>query len=502
MQKYDTFKMTLPNDASYLPIVQACVRELAKKFGFNPDDIYKIELGLEETFMNVIEHAFEKGEESTFDIICRRIPKGMEIIVKEQGLPFDVNRLPRYTQATDIDQVPTSGLGTYLTKELLDEVSFRNLGSKGKETRLVKYLKSANIAEYETASGIEDEKKAPETPALISEKIEYTVRLMRPEDAIEISKGAYRSHGYTFFDDSIYYPEQITHLNETGKMISAVAVTQDNVFMGHGALIYPYVGAKIAEFNFFFVNPEYRGQACMGRINDHLFAVEKKHELSGVYGFAVTNHVFTQKTMVKFGFVDCGIALATSPATWLFKGIEGDMSQRISVTVGFRYMKKPETLTLYPPARHLEIIAKIYGWMNVEHQYRSPAPAELVFKEDHSAIETVVHTSEGCAEVLISAYGAQVLKELKAIVRDLCLRQVSSIILSVSLENPLTCFLVPEFEKMGFFFSGLLPHSMFGDVLVLQYLNNVALDYEKLKIHTNRGWELLAYIKSCDPNIQ
>ena len=114
MKKHDTFKMTVPNDVSYLPIVQLCVREVSKKFGFDDSDIYKIELGLEETFMNVIEHAFEKGEENAFDIICKRIPRGIDIIVKEQGIPFDPNRLPHYTLATDIDTASASGLGIYL----------------------------------------------------------------------------------------------------------------------------------------------------------------------------------------------------------------------------------------------------------------------------------------------------------------------------------------------------------------------------------------------------
>ncbi|MBF0530354.1 MAG: ATP-binding protein, partial [Deltaproteobacteria bacterium] len=148
MKKYDTFKMTIPNDVSYLPVVQLCVREISKKFGFDDSDIFEIELGLEETFMNVIEHGFEKGEENTFDIICQRTPKGIKIIVKDQGMPFDPDRVPQYTPATDLEGASASGLGTHLIRKAFDEVSFHNLGSKGKETHLVKYRKSANIAGY------------------------------------------------------------------------------------------------------------------------------------------------------------------------------------------------------------------------------------------------------------------------------------------------------------------------------------------------------------------
>jgi hypothetical protein len=48
--------------------------------------------------------------------------------------------------------------------------------------------------------------------------------------------------GYSFFDDHIYYPERLVELNRSGELISAVAVTEDNVFMGHAGLLYQNPG--------------------------------------------------------------------------------------------------------------------------------------------------------------------------------------------------------------------------------------------------------------------
>ena len=53
---------------------------------------------------------------------------------------------------------------------------------------------------------------------------------------------------------------------------------------------------------------------------------------------------------------------------------------------------------------------------------------------------------------------------------------------------------------MGFFISGILPQTVVGDALLLQYLNNVSLDYDKIKIYTDHGEDILAYIKTRDPN--
>jgi len=70
----------------------------------------------------------------------------------------------------------------------------------------------------------------------------------------------------------------------------------------------------------------------------------------------------------------------------------------------------------------------------------------------------------------------------------------------LNLEDPPTFFMTAEFEKMGFFFSGILPLGSIGDALVLQYLNNVAFDYGKVVLFTDTAKEILDYILGCDPN--
>jgi len=60
--------------------------------------------------------------------------------------------------------------------------------------------------------------------------------------------------------------------------------------------------------------------------------------------------------------------------------------------------------------------------------------------------------------------------------------------------------LTEELEKLGFFFAGVLPQASVGEALVLQYLNNVQLDYSKIQAYSDMAKRLLAYIKARDPN--
>ena len=507
MKKNDVIRISLPPDLPYLRLAQMVIQEAALKIGFVGDDLYQIDLAAEEAISNVMVHAFAGQERENFDLICERAPLGMKITVKEKGLPFDPVQIPDYQPTEDIDQMSASGMGVFLMKEYMNEVYFRNLGMEGKETNLIKYLPAKSIESYlsaqerveaETAKSLEPELPSPTLP--IPEQIPYAVRRMEPSEAVEIARCAYKSHGYTFFDDHIYYPERIIELNETDEMISAVAVTEDNIFMGHSALVYPNEEARIAEFTFVFVNQEYRGHGCMKRIADFLFQCPKKIPLDGIYVYSVTNHEFTQRGMAQFDIRDCGLLLASSPETWIFKGIAAQ-NQRISVALSFKYLAVPAMMTLYPPAQHRDIVERLYTNIGARnHCFHTPDEDLRQRLPAESEIRTDVLMTENCAEIHVIGYGNNVLHEVRRTLRELCLKNVAAIQLFLDLKDPHTSFITAEFEKMGFFFAGILPMALVGEALILQYLNNVRIDYDKIALYTDEARQIRDYVREMDPH--
>ncbi|MDI9569608.1 MAG: ATP-binding protein [Pseudomonadota bacterium] len=501
----DFLKLSIPPELSYLPLIQTVVLAMARRIGFMDDQLYEIEVAVEEAVSNVVVHAFSQQEGETFEVICERVPLGMRITIREKGIPFDPRQIPDYRPAGDLETTSAAGMGVFLMKRFMDEVSFHNLGMGGKETRLVKYLPTKDVQAYLSPREREEttaaaEANAPPPGARPRERIRYTVRRMEPAEAVEIARCAYKSHGYTFFDDHIYYPERIVELNATDEMISAVAVTEDNVFMGHSALVYPGPDSRIAEFTFVFVNQEYRGQGCMKDIAEYLFTCPKKNPMDGIYVYSVTNHEFTQRGMAQFGIRDCGLLLASSPETWVFKGIEAQ-DQRISVALSFRYLVDPPSLTLYPPARHRKAISRLYKNIGASrHRFAAPVTDGCPPPPGKGEIETEVFTTENCAEIRVIAHGDDVLDEVRKIVRELCLKNVSAIQLFLDLRDPHTFFSVSEYEKMGFFLAGILPMSRVGEALILQYLNNVRIDYDKLALYTEEARWIRDYVREMDPH--
>jgi anti-sigma regulatory factor (Ser/Thr protein kinase)/RimJ/RimL family protein N-acetyltransferase len=495
--KTKTVSLSLPAEMEYLGVALDCARSVAKRFGFDGEATAKIELAIEEAVSNVVKHGYGLEGDDTFGMVFERTALGMRIRIREKGIPFDPRLLPAWDASKAEEEEKAKGLGVHLMKSVMDEVSFHNLGLEGKETHLVKHLPGRGLE----ALGVElpKEEEPPQErrePQVIQEKIEYDVRRLDPSEAIEVSRCAYKSHGYTFFDEHIYFPDSLIELNRSGDMISAVAVTKEGTFMGHAALVYPERGAKIAELTFVFVNLEYRGQGCMNRLCDFLFN-RVDHGLSGIYAYAVSNHVFTQKVMLKHGFGDCCVELATSPATWEFKGMEQN-TQRISVIMSFKYLVPPAREMLYPPPHHREMIEAAYENVGAKHEYAECAAVELPAEE--SRIDVRVFATENCAEIHLAKPGRHAAREVRAALRDLCVKQVAAIFLMLNLGDPATAHLTAELERLGFFFAGILPQAAVGEALVLQYLNNVAFDYGKVQAYSPMARRLLEYVRERDPN--
>ena len=524
MRTTDLLKVTMPVDLSSLATALTIVREMGKRCGFAGSALSEIEVGVEEAISNVIEHSGVPDEGSTFDLICRQIPSGIEIVLKEMGIPFDPERVSQFHPDQSSMGSSTTGMGLFLMQQMMDEVTFRNLGVNGKETRLVKHLKrsgekvagepspaiseSGSGREDPTArtSGAEPEAPPPESPRdanrgadAVRTGLDIEIRLIRDEDAIEVSRCAFKSHGYTFRDDHVYYPERLLEQNRNGSMVSAVAVTKDGSFVGHAALVFRTPGDRIAEFAFAFVNAEYRGGGVLFRIAHFLVSTLKTRELDGVYCFAVTHHTFAQERMESYGMRDCGILLATSPVSWKIRWIPGDVTQRISLTQGFKYLRKPESLMLYAPPQHSDMIEKVYRGLGVEHQYGVPETKIPWLPSQPSAITTQVNTLEGRADIHVNRYGAGIVREIRSLLRSFCIRQISAVNLYLNLQDPATYSFAEEFEKTGFFFAGILPLMSPGEGLILQFLNNVELSYDKILVHSTMGQELLRYVKSRDP---
>ena len=264
----------------------------------------------------------------------------------------------------------------------MDEFSIHNLGPDGQEIRLVKYLRDKSVEDYFQACELEQFQQPSKTRKQISGPGEFHVHLMKPSEALEVARSAYKAYGYTYSNEHIYYPDRMVELNESGQLISATAVTADGELAGHCAIFRSNSGSQSAEIGQAVVKPEFRGQGCLLRLTEFLINEAKSRGLTGLYVRAVTSHTFSQRVTTRLGFTASAILLGYAPANITFRGIKEELAQRETFVVQYKYLEKPGPLKLYAPSRHKDFIAKLYANLGVTPQFeaheKSPAAVQPI----------------------------------------------------------------------------------------------------------------------------
>ncbi|MCX6362715.1 MAG: ATP-binding protein [Actinobacteria bacterium] len=490
--------LTAPSDLTYLPMIQGFVREYASAAGFPPRDQTRLDLLMEEAVTNVVHGAFADDEHASFDVLCERVPAGMQITIHDDGLPYDPSLTPEYDPGAELAQQTGAGLGSFLMQQIADRVEFHNLGSHGKETVFVRYLESESVTGAPPAA--EAPLGEPE-PVPRAERVELEFGPLRPTQAIEVCRCIYDAYRYTYVNEHMYYPDRVVALNQSGDMISAVATTSEGEVAGHAALVFPEETREIADLAIVATKARFRGQSIARRLGEYLSKEALARGLAGMYIEEVTVHTFTQQFSHRLGFGDCGFLLAYSPATMAFKGIAEETGARRSVIVAFKYLKPPAPILVHAPARHRDMIARIYESLGAPATFADAGETVVATGiPSASVLHATVNTSRAVATIHIPVYGRDLERRLHDEMYRLRREDVKVMDVFLNLGSPGTDVVTTALEDAGFVFTGLLPGGPSGDWLVLQYYNGVVVDYDGIKVEAEFTGSLLDYIRANDPH--
>ena len=463
-----------------LPIVLRAVRDVACRYGLDENAVRELELATEEACHNVIQHAYEPEEIGYYKVKIHREPTCFRITVRDQGMPFNLNRLT--------DEEP-SDLGVKLMQACTDEVKSKYLGKKGKVVELVKNFSFESVDEVEspTTTSPSKEDLAPK-----SEKV--TLRLMRPNETVSLARLIYRVYGYTYPHEDIYYPEKFASLIESGLVTSCVAVNETEEIVGHLGVFLETPEDHVGESALAAVDPRYRGRGLFPQMKKMMMDEVAAKGILGLYSRAVTVHVASQKSNVKMGAKETGFVLAHSPPTAIFKKMKTDEAEiRRTVALFYVPVAPDREQTVFLPCKHQEILKNIYQHTELKRVLKiaDPDHVNLAF---HSNIHSHFLPEMASAFLRVNLYGKDFINELQLQLQDLSQKRVELIVLDLPLKDPNTALLCPEIEKMGFFFCGLMPEYLDGDALRLQYLNNVAFDPKTVDVYSEFAKEIFDYV--------
>ena len=315
---------------------------------------------------------------------------------------------------------------------------------------------------------------------------QYTIRRFCSDDAAGVTRLVEGVYGDTYYPRELYNPDKIVELNEAEKLVSIVALDSAGEVIGHYALERPDLGA-VAEASDAIVALDYRHHHLLEEMRPLLREEAKRLGLTGLVGYPVTNHIFSQKAEDHFGSHPCGIALGLWPRS--FHNMPEPLTQRMSFVVYFDYVR-PAAHVVHVASPHREMIARIYQQYGISYELCEVGP-EVETGDMVMEHEPEVQTGT----IRVRRAGANTASSLCETCENLCDGcGAKAVTLELPLAQPETAEVCRAAEEAGFFFCGLGPaFAADGDALLMQYLAE-DLDLSLIEIENPFAKDLLAYV--------
>jgi GNAT superfamily N-acetyltransferase len=329
----------------------------------------------------------------------------------------------------------------------------------------------------------------------------FMVRRAMAAEAVDIAECALLTYGSTY-EDYIYSPKRILELNESGELVSLVAITPDGLVLGHCALKFLSGRPWQAEAGVLFVRPGFRKGGVGAALCRCAIELGREMGLRNIYARSVTGHPVAQKLGEENGFQDCALLLGLFPKDVDLKSMEGRMSCRMSGVLQSLNLGMPRVRTIDPPARHGAMIAEIYR--------RAELPVELCAAASNSSspvvnVRRIPVLDVALLEVeTIGRDPGEVVHWIRSNLRDLCGEGLHACYLYLNLEELGAAAVADGCAAEGFILSGIAPDTFdSADALVLQYLNVSKDPFGTLRTWTDTArllWEYsLAEWRQLEP---
>jgi serine/threonine-protein kinase RsbW len=475
-------RVTISADARLLPPVVGFVEQAARRMGLQDRAAEHLDQAVEVVCRNVIENAFEPGEDGWYDVCVLRRPGQVVVTVEDRGLPGDYARFE-----SDKD----TALRGMLHRSFADEARFINLGRGGNRVELVKNLPHADVREHLS----EDEHRRTVEASVASGDVPLEIRMMRPEESEALSRSVYRSYGYSYDWDDIYYPDRIREFQESSLMRSCVAVSTGDEIVGHLAVMVEHPDSPVGEAGQAVVDPRFRGHHLFEKMKTFLAAESRNRGMYGLYSEATAVHPYSQKGNLHLGARETGYLLGYIPASVSYKEIrEESVGRRGSVALMYLRVNEEPERDIYPPARYREVVRRLAARNGLRRNIVDGPGSDVRTEAASSHVSVDVRRDHNLAFLRVIEPGADLRELVRLRLRELCLHRIDCVYVDLPLSHPATRNAGDSLEELGFFFGCIVPEAREGDVLRLQYLNNVEIEPEDVHTASDFGQELLGTV--------
>ena len=129
----------MPSDAAHLPALTQFLNDFWLETELPAPLSAPFELALEEIFLNVVMHGSPQGSRPWVQVSLALAEGGLTMTVEDDGPGFDPLSLPPPDVTAGLNERPVGGLGIFLVRQLMDEVTYCRIGERN-QLRMTKRI--------------------------------------------------------------------------------------------------------------------------------------------------------------------------------------------------------------------------------------------------------------------------------------------------------------------------------------------------------------------------
>lgn len=136
--------LKIANETRHLASVREAVHEVVVRGKFPPELLNKVTLAVDESVTNVMEYAYEDDLEGELfiEIALEATPERFRAVICDRGKTFDPTAVPLPDLKAHVDEGRRHGLGIFLMRQIMDEVTYTTHPDGRNELCLVKHAAS------------------------------------------------------------------------------------------------------------------------------------------------------------------------------------------------------------------------------------------------------------------------------------------------------------------------------------------------------------------------
>lgn len=132
-------KLEMYSQPRLLAAARAMVGSLAQRLGFNEIQCGQVSLAIDEALCNIINHGYGRRPDgriwlNVWDL--KTVPPGIKVVIEDRAKQVEPERIrPR-----DLDDIRPGGLGVYIIREIMDDVSYEQRRGGGMRLTMTKRM--------------------------------------------------------------------------------------------------------------------------------------------------------------------------------------------------------------------------------------------------------------------------------------------------------------------------------------------------------------------------